>query len=63
MKIGKRRKGKEREGGALKPLVNCFLELLKSKETVMIEEKAFFKDIEFDKRNRVFFRILGRFCK
>ena len=61
--MGERGKGKEGTGGALKPVVNCFLELLKSKETVMIVEKAFFKDIEFDKRNRVFFRILGRFCK
>ena len=45
----------EGTGGALKPLVNCFPELLKSYEIVIIVVTAFFKNIEFDKKNRDFF--------
>ena len=41
-------------GGALKPLVNCFPELLKNQKIVIIVIKAFFKNNKFDNKQEIF---------
>ena len=48
--MGDRGRGKEGMGGALKLLVNCFPELLKSYEIVTKVEKAFLKKLNLIKK-------------